>query len=162
MPAARPSAIDRVTVGLALVGGLLMLATAVLVTASVLLRWSTAQGIAGDFDLVQIALSLAIFAFLPLCQWRRSNIVVDSFTTRLPVAARHGLDAFWSAIYAAVAALVAWGMAESTLETIASGTTTMMLALPIGWAMGVATLFAAWLVVVAAALAQGLARTTGR
>ncbi len=40
----------------------------VLVTASVLMRWLGGEGVNGDFELVQMGLALAVFAFLPLCQ----------------------------------------------------------------------------------------------
>ena len=53
---------------------------AVLVTASVLTRWLTAQGVPGDFELLQIGLALAVFAFMPLCQLRGGNLFVDTFT----------------------------------------------------------------------------------
>ena len=88
---------------MALAGGVLLLALAVLVTASVLKRWLTSQGIPGDFELMQIGLALAVFAFMPLCQLRGGNLFVDTFTDRLPAGLQRRLDGLWSLVYAAVA-----------------------------------------------------------
>lgn len=119
----------------ALAGGLLTLAVAAAVTASVLLRWSTGRGIDGDFELVQIGTAVAAFAFLPYCQARRGNIVVDSFTTGLPARVRAGLDALWDLVWAALAAVMAWRLAVGAGEAFATGTTSMVLGIPAGWAI---------------------------
>jgi TRAP-type C4-dicarboxylate transport system permease small subunit len=147
--ARRDGAVDRVSTWLALAGGGLVLALALLVTASVLRRWLTSQPIQGDFELVQIGLAVAVFAFLPICQLRGANIIVDSFTARAPATLRAALDASWALVYALVAALIAWQMVAGTREAFASRTTSMVLALPIGWGMALATAFAFWLAAVA-------------
>jgi TRAP-type C4-dicarboxylate transport system permease small subunit len=130
---------------LALAGGVLLLALAVMVTVSVMARWLTSQGIPGDFELVQIGLALAVFAFMPLCQLRGGNLYVDTFTTRLSGVAQHRLDGFWSLVYALVAGLIAAMMAVGAVQTIASGTGSMVLGLPIGWAIAIAAVLAIWL-----------------
>lgn len=145
--------VSRVTVGLARAGGVLVLALAGLVTLSVLMRWAVGRVIPGDFELVQIGVSVATFAFLPLCQLRGQNIVVDTFTTRLPERAKAALDALWALVYFAVACLMAERMARGGLETLASGTTSMALALPVGWAVLAASVLSAWLAVVVLATA---------
>jgi TRAP-type C4-dicarboxylate transport system permease small subunit len=126
-----------------------MVAAAAVVTTSVVLRWLASDGIRGDFDLVQFAVPLAVFAFLPLCQLRGGNIFVDTFTMRLPARWQAALDAFWALVYAAVAALIAWRMAIGAKDAIASGTGSMVLGLPVGWAMAASALLAAWLALVA-------------
>ena len=133
---------------LALAGGVLLLGLAVLVTSSVAARWLTSRGIPGDFDLMQIGLALAVFAFLPLCQLRGGNLFVDTFTNRLPYAVQSWLDGFWSLVYALVAGLIAAMMAVGAAQTIASGTRSMVLGLPIGWAIAIAAVLAAWLALV--------------
>lgn len=138
------------TAALALTGGSIMLAAAAVVTASVVLRWLTSGGIPGDFDLLQFAMPLAVFAFLPLCQLRGGNIFVDSFTSRLPPRLVAALDGLWALVYAAAAGLIAWRMAVGAQDTIASGTGSMVLGLPVGWAMAASACFAAWLAIVAA------------
>lgn len=141
-------AIDRLTRMIALAGGLLALGVAVLVVASVLRRRLFDQPIPGDFEFVQMATAVAVFTFLPLCQAHRGNIVVDTFTNRLPVRSRNRLDAIWDLVYAAFAALLSFGLFKGALEASSYGTTTMVLGLPIWPAIAACALLCAVLVVV--------------
>lgn len=61
----------RLGAALALSGAALSLFIAGLVTVSVVLRWATSSGLPGDFEMVQMAVALAIFSFLPYTQLRR-------------------------------------------------------------------------------------------
>jgi TRAP-type C4-dicarboxylate transport system permease small subunit len=145
----RPAgALEHATILLALAGGALVLVFAVIVSVSVVRRWFTGDGVPGDFEIVQTGLAVAIFAFLPLCQLHNANIIVDTFTMRLPVRVQAALDGLWALLYAAVALLIAWQTALGAMGTIASGTTSMVLGLPIGWAMVLASIFAFWLTLV--------------
>jgi TRAP-type C4-dicarboxylate transport system permease small subunit len=92
---------------------------------SVLMRWLLGAGISGDFELVQIATALGAFAFLPLCQARHGNVIVDSFTTRLSRRARHRLDALWDLTYAALIAIISWRLVLGAFDAFASETTSM-------------------------------------
>jgi TRAP-type C4-dicarboxylate transport system permease small subunit len=143
---------------LAILGGLLIVAAAVLVCASVGLRWATNDSIPGDFEFVQIAVALAAFAFLPFCQARHGNIFVETFTARLPIGVRNGIDAFWDIVYAGFAALIAWRLAVGGVETIANKTTTMVLGLPIGWVIALTAVMAGLLTIVAAQTAVQVLR----
>ena len=144
----------RISDRLALAGGVLLLGMAVLVTASVLRRWLTSQGVPGDFELLQTGLAVAVFAFMPLCQLRGGNLFVDTFTGRLPLAVRLRLDAMCALPYAGVATLIAVMMTVGAFETLRSGTRSMVLGLPQGWPIAVSAALAAWLafVVLLAAL----------
>lgn len=149
----------RITVGLAVAGGTLVVALAVLVTVSVLMRWTGHGNIPGDFELVQMGISLATFAFLPLCALRGTNISVDTFTRGMRRRAQDALDGLWALVYLLVACLIASRMAVGALETIASGTTSMVLGLPISWPILLAAVLAAWLAVVLLARAIMTLRT---
>jgi TRAP-type C4-dicarboxylate transport system permease small subunit len=147
-----------ITRPLAIAGGLLMLAVSIVVVVSVLMRWLINYSIPGDIELVQIGTALAVFAFLPLCQAHRGNIVVDTFTSRLPVRIQRGLDALWDLVYAGMAAIIAWRLAVGALDTISSKTVSMMLSLPIGWAIAACAAMAAFLALIAVATALRLIR----
>jgi TRAP-type C4-dicarboxylate transport system permease small subunit len=147
-----------VTRPLAVAGGLLMLAMASMVVVSVMMRWLISESIPGDIELVQIATALAVFSFLPLCQLHRGNIMVDTFTTRLPKRVQNALDTLWDVVYAGMAAMIAWRLALGAYDTIRSNTVSMMLALPIGWAIAACAVMAALLALVALATAFALAR----
>lgn len=135
-PLASPGGIvAKLAGGLMLGGGALLLATALLTVASVLRRWLAGQPIPGDFELVQLGSSLAVFGFLAYGTLMRANILVDSFTNWLPGRTRRALDAFWSLAWAVAAMLLAWRMALGALDAWASDTRSMVLSMPIWWAI---------------------------
>ena len=149
-----------VTRRLAIAGGLLMLAAAIMVVISVGMRWLISYSIAGDIELVQIATALAVFSFLPLCQLHRGNIIVDTFTNRLPASVRNALDALWDLVYAVLAGIIVWRLALGAWDSLRSNTVSMMLGLPIGWAIALCAVMAAVLLIVALATALRLLRTS--
>ncbi len=151
----RRGPLAAITGPLAIAGGLLMLATAAMVVTSVSLRYLVNWSVPGDIELVQIGTALSVFAFLPLCQARGGNIVVDTFTTRLPLRVREGLDALWDLVYALIAGVIAWRLAIGAWDTFRSNTVSMMLGLPIGWAIAACSVMAGLLTLIAVATAMG-------
>lgn len=128
--------VARIAAALALAGGAVLLATALLTTLSVLLRWFTSQPIKGDFELVSLGSGLAVLGFLAWGTVTRSNILVDSFTTWLPARVNGVLDALWSLAWAATTLLIAERMARGAIDTWANNMRTMgLLALPYWWAI---------------------------
>ncbi len=156
--AVRDGPLAALTRPLAIAGGLIMLAAAIMVVVSVAMRWLISYSVPGDIELVQIASALAVFCFLPLCQGRRGNIVVDSFTTRLPPRLRNGLDALWDLVYALMTATIAWRLAVGAWDSLRSNTVSMMLNLPVGWAIAACAVMAGLLTLVALATAFRLIR----
>ena len=119
------------TLRVAIAGGLVSVATALLVTASVTGRWLGYGAINGDFELVQVGVALSVFCFLPLTQARRGNIVVDTFTGWLPRRIQRAIDAFWDFVYAAFMALVVGCLMNGARDAFASGLNSAMLGLPL-------------------------------
>jgi TRAP-type C4-dicarboxylate transport system permease small subunit len=114
-------ALDGIAVGLAIFGGLLGCAMAALVTISVTGRYLFNRPVPGDYDIVAILCGCAIFAFLPYCQLRRGNVLVDFFTVRASPRARSTLDAIGKLLYLAVAAMFTWRLYYGALEMRQSG-----------------------------------------
>ncbi len=154
----REGPLAALTRPLAIAGGLVMLAAAIMVVVSIAMRWLMSYSVAGDIELVQIATAIAVFSFLPLCQSHRGNIIVDTFTTRLPPSVRNALDAAWDLVYAALAAIIVWRLALGAWDSLRSNTVSMMLGLQIGWAIALCAAMAALLVLVALATALRLMR----
>jgi TRAP-type C4-dicarboxylate transport system permease small subunit len=119
------SGIEQLTGAVAMLGGLLAIAVALLATASVLMRWIFNAPIDGDFEYVKMATAVAVFAYLPYTQARHSNIMVDTFTSWLPARACRILDAFWDLVYAAFIGYLTYCLIFGTLAAIQSGETTM-------------------------------------
>jgi TRAP-type C4-dicarboxylate transport system permease small subunit len=141
-PAAPPlpehSPVARVARALAILGGLFSVASALLVTTSVTLRWLGLGSVNGDFELVQIGVALSVFCFLPLTQARRGNIMVDTFTGWLPLPVQRAIDAFWDLVYAGFMALMAWCLMNGARDALTSGLSSAMLSLPL-WPVFAAT-----------------------
>lgn len=149
----------RIARVLALAGGLLVVGLALLVTTSVVLRWLGGQGVNGDFEMVQMGLALAVFAFLPLCQAHRGNVMVDTFTSRLPARVQVAVDALWDLVYAAFAGFIAWRLSIGAIEAFTSHTTSMVLGLPIHYAIAGCAGMAAFLALICILTALRRART---
>ena len=147
-------AIGGATRVVAILGGCLSIATATLVTLSVLGRWLGFGSINGDFELVQMGVALSVFCFLPLSQARRGNIMVDTFTTWLPARVQRAIDAFWDFVYAGFMALIAWCLMNGARDAVASGLNSTMLGLPL-WPVFAATVVLV-LLLVATAIDTGL------
>jgi TRAP-type C4-dicarboxylate transport system permease small subunit len=156
-PAAPPRGPVATLAGLlAFAGGVALLGVAFLTTASVLLRWLAGGPIKGDFELVSLGSGLAVLGFLAYGTLMRANILVDTFTTRLPRRLNRLADAFWMLVWAGCMALLAERMAVGAAEALAAGTRTIgLLGVPIWWAIAIgAFCFAA----TAAAAAYWVAR----
>lgn len=145
--------LKRLSTAIAIAGALLMLAAAGMVVVSVSVRNLTDVTMMGDYEIVQMVTAVAAFAFLPLCQMRRGNILVDTFTARLPDVVQRGLDALWDLVYAGIIAIVAWQLMQGAIGTVKSNTVSMILALPVGWAIGLCAVLAAFLAVISVATA---------
>jgi TRAP-type C4-dicarboxylate transport system permease small subunit len=139
----REGFLDRASHAVAFFGGSLMLAASMLIVVSIATRWFLAASIPGDVELIQAATAVAAFAFLPFGQLNRSNIVVDTFTQRLPERVRKAIDAFWDIVYAVAAVILSWRLSVAAFDAIRSHTVSTVIGLPIGWFMlaGVAMLF---------------------
>jgi TRAP-type C4-dicarboxylate transport system permease small subunit len=148
-PPAPDPAIGRITLWVAVLGGAISVASALLVTASVTLRWLGYGAINGDFELVQMGVALSVFCFLPLTQARQGNIVVDTFTGWLPARANRTIDAFWDFVYAAFMALIAWCLMNGARDALSSGLNSAMLGLPLWPVFAAAVLLVVLLAVTA-------------
>jgi TRAP-type C4-dicarboxylate transport system permease small subunit len=145
---------------LALFGGALAVCLALLVSISITWRALGLGGVRGDFEFVQMGVALIVFAFMPWCQARRGNVMVDSFTTRLPPRFQAALDALWEVVFAAMMALIAWRLGAGALEAARSTTTTMVLLLPIAPAIAACAILAGFTALIA--LAMAIVRFRGR
>ncbi len=155
-----PRRVAQLAGWIAFAGGLAMLAIATLTVVSVLRRWLTSQPVPGDFELISIGSGIAVFGCLAYGTLMRTNILVDTFTSWLPRRLQQGIDAFWHLVWAACAAVLAERLALGARETLASGTTTMVLGMPTWWAIGLGA--GCFAVTAAVALAWGLQLLRGR
>ena len=145
------NSLQRLSEHVALAGGVLMITVAGMVTASVAIRSPlvVGRGVPGDFELVQMGTAVAAFAFLAVCQARRGNIFVDTFTGWLPRRLQSTLDALWDVVYALFMAMIAWRLLVGAAGEFSTGTTTMVLGLPTGYAIAICGVLAVLVSIVA-------------
>lgn len=129
-------AIELLAKAFALAGGAVLVAMIGMSAASIAGRTFLGRPLQGDFELVQLGCAIGVSAFLPWCQVRRGNIIVDFFTTRLPARAQAALDCVGALLLALVMALVAWRAGAGALTVWESGERAMISRVPqwIGYA----------------------------
>lgn len=114
----------------AVAAGVLLTVITLMTCVSVIGRNTTGWTIVGDFELSGSAAGAAIALFMPWCQARRGNIIVDFFTARAGDATRERLDRFGALLLAAVMALMAWRTTLGGLSAWSSDSGSMMLGFP--------------------------------
>jgi TRAP-type C4-dicarboxylate transport system permease small subunit len=118
--------------------------------ASLIGRNTTGWTIVGDFELTGFAAGAAIALFLPICQLRRGNIIVDFFTMKAGERTRAALDRFGAALLAAATALLAWRSTIGGLDAWRTQSESMMLGFP-EWVVYVGIVPPLWLTALIAA-----------
>jgi len=135
-------AAETVITAWAILGGVMVLAVVgmnVWTVVSALRVWGTIFpgadiAFAGDFELTEMGIAIAAFAFLPYCQLTGANVTADIFTARA--------SALWIAIFALVASIVAllfgllllYSMYGGMLSQREYNYATAILQVPIWWA----------------------------
>jgi TRAP-type C4-dicarboxylate transport system permease small subunit len=114
----------------AVAAGVLLTVITLMTCASVIGRNTTGWTIVGDFELSGSAAGAAIALFLPWCQARRSNIIVDFFTSGASEGTREWLDRLGAFLVGAVMALMAWRTAMGGLSAWNAQSGSMMLGFP--------------------------------
>jgi len=114
----------------AVAAGVLLTAITLMTCASLIGRNTNGWTIVGDFELSGAAAGAAIALFLPWCQLRRGNIIVDFFTARASVRTNAGLDRLGAGLYAVALGLLTWRSAVGGMNAWATQSGTMMIGFP--------------------------------
>jgi TRAP-type C4-dicarboxylate transport system permease small subunit len=114
----------------AILAGVLLTGITLMTCASLIGRNTTGWTIVGDFELTGAAAGAAIALFLPWCQVRRGNIIVDFFTNKASAATQALLDRLGALCLALMMALLTWRSGIGGLNAWNSGSGSMMLGFP--------------------------------
>ena len=114
----------------AILAGLLLIFITLMTCVSVVGRDLIGKTIVGDFELSGAAAGAAIALFMPWCQAKRGNIVVDFFTSKAPPAAQNVMDRFGTLLLACVMALMAWRTSLGGLNSFVTHSETQILGFP--------------------------------
>lgn len=127
------AAVARLVTFWALLGGALLLVIVLINVASVV-GAVVLKPFPGDFELTEMGVAVAVFAFLPYCQLTDSNVTADIFTANAPRPVLAVLRALASLIAFGFAGILVWRMYLGMLDQKAYNYTTTILQVPIWWA----------------------------
>jgi TRAP-type C4-dicarboxylate transport system permease small subunit len=114
----------------AIAAGLLLTVITLMTCISLIGRNTTGWTIVGDFELTGSAAGAAIALFLPWCQVRRGNIIVDFFTAKASAGTNVALDRAGALLLAIVMGLLTWRSAIGGWNAWTSKAGSMMLGFP--------------------------------
>ena len=114
----------------AVAAGVLLTVITLMTCVSVIGRNTTGWTLVGDFELAGSAAGAAVALFMPWCQFRRGNIMVDFFTTKASQATQLRLDRMGALLMAGMMALMTWRSALGGLSAWKSQAGSMMLGFP--------------------------------
>ncbi len=114
----------------AILAGVILTLITLMTCASLIGRNTIGLTISGDFELTGVAAGAAIALFMPWCQLRRGNIIVDFFTARASSQTINYLDRFGSLLIAVMMALLAWRTTLGGINAYTTHAGTMMMGFP--------------------------------
>ena len=114
----------------AVLAGVILTGITLVTCVSLIGRNTIGVTLVGDYELTAVAAGAAVALFLPWCQVRRENIIVDFFTARMSEQVNARLDRFGSLVLATVMLLLAWRTTVGGISAFNANSSTMMLGFP--------------------------------
>jgi len=114
----------------AILAGLLMTSITLLTCGNLFLRNVTEDAIPGAFEMTALATGAAIALFMPLCQVRQGNIIVDFFTANCSDETNAIMDRIGALVLSAIFALLAWRTVIGGLSAYNANSLTMLMGIP--------------------------------
>jgi TRAP-type C4-dicarboxylate transport system permease small subunit len=115
----------------ALAGGLLLLAIVSMNAYSLMADMAFRRPLPGDFELVEVGVAVAAFAFLPYCQLTGANVTADIFTQNVGPRTVALLALLSGFIALAFSLLLTWRMSAGLIDIRQYGETTTITGFPI-------------------------------
>ncbi len=146
----RPAVVGRWLEGfclvLAIAGGVLLSALALMTVVSITGRWLSGTSwaaslalleavgpVTGDFEMIEMGTAIAVFLFLPYCHLKGGHVTVDLVVMHAPRMVQHALAFLSECLFLGFAGLMAWQAVLGTLDKWQYQQTTMLLGLPVWW-----------------------------
>lgn len=140
---------------LALAGGVVLLALVALTCVSIIGRAMVPldigiSGIRGIYDLTEIGMAAAIFAFLPWAQYTQAHARVDLFARFIPRRSGALLDLVFNVAMFIVALVGTWRLYLGMSDKLSFGETTLIAQIPVWQGYAASLVGCAGFVIVAA------------
>jgi TRAP-type C4-dicarboxylate transport system permease small subunit len=113
-----------------LLGGMVMAGLMLMTCYSLIGRNFFDSALIGDFELTGVGAGAAIALFMPWCQFKRENIIVDFFTAKCSAATNFRLDRLGDAVMTLIFALLAWRCGISAINAKETMGASMLLGFP--------------------------------
>jgi TRAP-type C4-dicarboxylate transport system permease small subunit len=149
----------RIAEWFAAAGGFALVAALLVTVASVLSNDIFGKPILGDTEIVEMLMGIAVAAFMPWCQVRGANVIVDFFTMKFPKRLNDAIDAFAYIVFAVIVTVLTWKMIDGTITQYERERVSMFLKLPQWWGYALASLSAVLWVLVCLRTAWDRARS---
>jgi TRAP-type C4-dicarboxylate transport system permease small subunit len=114
----------------AVLAGVLLTAITGVTCVSLIGRNTIGWTLVGDIELSAAAAGAAVALFMPWCQCKRGNIMVDFFTAKASAGTQNKLDRFGAFLLGAVMLLMTWRTAIGGINAWNSKAGSMMLGFP--------------------------------
>lgn len=114
----------------AILAGVLLTVITLMTCVSLIGRNTIGITLSGDFELTGVVAGAAIALFLPWCQLRRGNIIVDFFTAKASTNTTAWMDRFGALLLAIALGLLAWRTTLGGINAFDTQSGTMMLGFP--------------------------------
>lgn len=124
------NSLDRIARFCSILGGMVMTALMLMTCYSLISRNLFDSALIGDFELTGVGAGAAIALFMPLCQLKHENIIVDFFTANRSEAFNFRLDRLGDALMAIIFALLAWRCTAAAINAVDTMGASMLLGFP--------------------------------
>ena len=124
------NALERVARLCSILGGLVMTALMLMTCYSLISRNVFDTALIGDFELTGVGAGAAIALFMPLCQLKHENIIVDFFTANRSAAFNFRLDRLGDLLMMVIFALLAWRCTAAAINAVDTMGASMLLGFP--------------------------------
>jgi TRAP-type C4-dicarboxylate transport system permease small subunit len=122
--------LERIARLCSLLGGLVMTALMLMTCYSLIGRNFFDSALIGDFELTGVGAGAAIALFMPLCQFKRENIIVDFFTAKCSEATNFRLDRLGDLLMTLIFALLSWRCGLAAINAKETMGASMLLGFP--------------------------------
>jgi TRAP-type C4-dicarboxylate transport system permease small subunit len=114
----------------AILAGVLLIFITLMTCLSVIGRELIGKTVVGDFELSGAAAGAAIALFMPWCQFKRGNIMVDFFTAKASERVQTNMERIGALLLAMVMGLMTWRTTLGGINAWTNNSGTMMLGFP--------------------------------
>lgn len=113
-----------------ILGGLILIGLMLMTCYSLIGRNFFDSPVMGDFELTGVGVGAAIALFMPLCQIKRENIIVDFFTAKCSPRLNFKLDRLGDLLMMVIFALLSWRCGVAAVKAKENMGASMLLEFP--------------------------------